>query len=440
MKYSAREIDPQLMKITVEELKGSEVKLTVELTEKQMEEFGKKAVEALQGQVKIDGFRKGSIPLEILKKHVGEQAFLSQTLDAAVTDSYEDAVSEKKLRPVAYPKINILEQSPLKYEATIPVVPTMKWKKDIKKLSIKPEKIEVKKEEIEEVHSNLKTRSTKWEDVDRVAKTGDRVEIDFDGFDKKDDKPLDGTSSKNHPLILGSNSFIPGFEEEVVGMKKDEEKDFDITFPKDYQAEHFQGKKVRFHVKALRIEEPKEPKLDDEFAKEVTAGNRKTMKELDEEITEELLKKKEKEEISRQEGAFIKELPAYVDAEIPQVLVDREIDFMIERIKEDLKKQKRSWEDYEAEMKKDGKEIRKELEKPAKEQVLIRLALETLHADNKTEVTDKEVETEIEDMIAFYPPHFAPMVKQRYEDPQTRDFLKNQIMLRKLVKIYVDAK
>ena len=421
------------MQVKIENLKDSQVKVTVELTAEEMKPYEKQAVEELQTQVKADGFREGNIPLDIIKQKVGEQAFTSAILDFAISQSYEDAVKQEKVRPVDYPKINVVQQNPLKYEATVPVVPETKWKKDVAKLTLKSMELKVEDSEIDEVLNNLKTRSTKWTDVDRAAKIGDRVEIDFDGFDKEG-KALEGTSSKNHPVVLGEGGLIPGFEEEIKGMKKNEEKDFNITFPKDYHAEEFKSKKVKFHIKLNRVEESEEAELSDDFAKEITGGNRQNMKELKEEIVEELLKQKDRQEQARLENKFLKALVPYVDVKIPDALVEREIDFMIDRMKQDLERRKQTWEDYEKEMKEKGKDIRAELKDPAKEQVLIRLALEKLEDEDPMKVTDEEVEKEVEIVLAYYPPQVAPMMKDRYkEGSKEREMLRAQLRLSKRV-------
>lgn len=425
------------MKVNVEKLKDSQVKISVELTAEEMAPYKKEATKELQDQVKIDGFRPGSIPQDILEKHVGKEAFMGQVLDIAIGKTYEKAVTDNDLMPVDYPKLHVVTPEPLHYEATVAVLPEVEWTKDLKKLEIKKKTLKVEDKEVDEVLENLQNRSTKWSDVDRPAKMEDRVEVDFDGFDDGG-APLDGTSSKNHPVVLGSNSLIPGFEEEVVGMKKDEEKEFDIVFPKDYHSKKFQSKKVKFKIKLNRIEESAKPELNDAFADEITGGHRKTMKELKEEIVEELHKQKERQEELQLETDFLKELPKYAKAHISQVLIDREIDFMIERMKQDLQKQGKSWEDYEKEMEEQKKDIRKELEKPAKEQVLIRLALEAAYKEQKIEVNEAEVKAEIDEMILRYPPQFAEMAKQRFQEGgEEWNKVSNQIRLRKLVALHI---
>ena len=196
------------METLIQKLEKSEVKLTVTLSEEEMKKYRTKAVLDLQDKVKVPGFRAGKIPEDVLMGEFGEQAFLSVVLEFAVSESYEEAVRKEGLRPVGYPKMNIVQQDPLKYEATVPTVPEVKFKKDIQSVKISRKKPEVKDEEIQNVLNDFVKRTVEWKDVVREAKLGDRVEIDFDGQDAGG-VPLDGTSSKNHPIILGSKAFIP---------------------------------------------------------------------------------------------------------------------------------------------------------------------------------------------------------------------------------------
>lgn len=429
------------MKINVETLAKSEVKLTIELDAKAMEAFAKQAAKELQDQVKVDGFRAGHIPLDVLKNKVGEQAFLSAVVDLAISKSYEDAIKKEKILPVAYPKINVLEQDPLKYEATVAVVPEVEIKKDFDKLTVKAEKIEVKAKEIDEVLENLGKQMQKWEDVDRAAKKGDRVEIDFDGFDEGG-AALDGTSSKNHPLVLGSNSFIPGFEDEVIGLKKEDKKEFQITFPKGYHAKPFQNKKVTFKIRVGRIEEAVEQKLDDDFAKELTGGKHTELKSLREEIKEELTHKKEDEAQGKLETEFLEKLVDYVKADVPQALIDREKAFLLKRLEEDLKRQNMTLEQYKGQLKdKEKKDLDKELEEQAHKQILIRLGLEKVYEMEKIEVKDSDIQAEVDHMLSHYPPAYHDQVKENFKKGgQAWDQLANRVQLSLLVKKHTKTK
>lgn len=424
------------MKVDITKLEKSEVKLTIEVTEAEMKPYEEKAAQELQSQVKVDGFREGKIPRDVLEKHVGEQAFQSHVIDIAIADTYEKAIRENSVRPIEYPRLQILAHKPLKYEAIVPILPEVKWKKDISKLTVSKGKLKVEADEVKEVLEQLKTRATKWNKVDRAAKKGDKAEVDFDGFDK-DGTPLEGTSSKNHPIELGKGMMIPGFEEEIIGMKPGEEKEFEITFPKDYHADHFKGKKVKFKIKLHAVEESQEPKLDDEFAKMITGGHRKTMDELKTEIKEELLKQKEKQDMGRMENDFLKELADYVDVEVSDTLIGRETDLIVDRMKHDMQHRGTKWEEYEKSMEEKGKNVRDELKPMAEEQVKIRLGLEKLYNEEKMEVSDAEVEAEIQDMLGMYPKEFLPMMQERFkEGSQEREQIRARLMLRKMTEAH----
>ncbi len=421
------------MNIEFQKLEKSEAKLTIALSVEEMGLYEQKAAQELQDHVTVPGFRKGKVPFEVLKDHIGEQAFLAQVMDTALSESYEKAVREKELYPVAYPKIQILEGSPLKFEAIVPLRPEVKFKKDAEKISIKREKVAVDEKEVKEVIENFLERFKNWKDVERAAKKGDRVEIDFDGFDG--DIAMEGTSSKNHPVVLGSGSLIPGFEEEVIGMKKEEEKDFDIIFPKDYHKESFQNKKLRFHVKLNRVEEAESRTADDAWAQEISGEKEKTLESMKKDIHSELEKQKELQEDSRLENEFLKTLLDHVEAEVPEALIEREIDFMVERIKSDLEKRKESFEEYSEKLQKEGKELRKELHKTAAEQVLIRLGLEKLFEMENPEVSEADIEEEVEKLLARYPAEFKEMLRGRYgEGTEERENLKQTARFKKLVK------
>lgn len=427
------------MNIELQTLPKSEIKVTVSFTPEELKSYEQKAAEALQEHVNVSGFRKGHVPFDVLKEHVGEQAFLGQTLDMALSESYEQAVKEKELRPVAYPKIQILSSDPFKYEATVAVLPELKFKKDPSTLRVKREQPVVEPKDVEEVIANFLDRSKAWKDVERAAQMGDRVEIDFDGFDEAG-VALDGTSSKNHPVVLGSGSLIPGFEEEIVGMKKDEAKDFWITFPKDYHSDAFKGKKVQFKIKLNRIEEGAAQTPSDEWAKEVSGEPEKTFDALKEDVKEELKKQKGFQEDQRLEELFLKKILEHAEAEIPEALIEKEIDFMIDRLKEDLKRQKKDWAEYEKELAAEKKDLRSELKKPALEQVLLRLGLEKLMELENPQAEESDIADELERILGRYPAEFRAMLQDRYlPGTEGHDSLQRAARFKKLLRTHTDA-
>lgn len=426
------------MKVNKEKLEKSQIKLTIELESEVLKKYRSYAAKELQERVNVPGFRKGHIPIEVLEKHIGEQSFLAHTIEIALSDSYEEAIAQEKIQPLEYPKINVVSHSPLKYEATVAVMPEIEIKKGYEKVKVKQKKIEIKKEEIDQVLENLKKQSLKWHDVERVSKKGDRLEVDFEGKDETG-VSLDGTKSKNHPIIIGDNNFIPGFEDELIGLKKDEEKDFDIVFPKDYHKKAFQSKKVKFHIKVGRIEEVEDLKVDDKFVEEFTKGKHKTLRELEDEIKKEINHQKEAEMEVEMENEAIEKLSEFVETDVPDVLVEREIDYILNGFKSDLKRRGVTWEDYLKTKNKEEKELRKEYTKQAEKQVIIRLGIEKLYELENISLDDKDIESELSHLIKNYPPEYADKIKDSHkEGTKAREMLTNRLMLKKLLQKFTE--
>ncbi len=422
------------MKVQIEKLKKSEVKITVEVSEKTLLTYKSETAKILQNEVKIDGFRPGHIPLDVLEKHVGEKTFKAHMMEIALSDTYEKAIKENDVKPVAYPKVTVISEDPFKYEAIVSVFPELTIKDGYEKVKVAAKKQEIKDAEMDEVLQNLLKKGRKWHDADRAVQKNDRVEIDFDGKDMQG-VPLDGTSSKNHPVIIGENYFIPGFEEELIGLKKDDEKDFEITFPKDYHSKNFQDKKVKFHVKLNRVEESETQELNDAFAEELTDGKHKTLADLKVEIKTELGHQKEHDAEIQLENDVIEKLSEYFEAEVPDSMVEREIDLLLERLKSEVTKTGMKWEDYESLKKQDGKDIREEFRAQAGKQVLIRLGIEKLYEMEKITVSDEDVKTEIAHQVGHYPKEYAEKMKDYYaEGSKQLEQLKNQLMLKNLIK------
>jgi len=176
------------------------------------------------------------------------------------------------------------------------------------------------KKDIEEVMADLKKHGIRYKDVDRTAKKGDRVEVNFSGFDN-DEKPIPNTKSQNHPVVLGENSLIPGFEDEIIGLKKGDKKEFDITFPKDYGKKEFQGRKVKFKIELLRVEEGTEPEINEEFIEKMT-GKKQSVKDFEEEIGKNIKARKETETERDRENKYVEELLKKVKVEVPETASD----------------------------------------------------------------------------------------------------------------------
>ncbi len=402
------------MKVTVQKLPKSQVKLTIEVPSERVEKFMQKAAEQVSMHFKIPGFRPGHVPLDVLKQHVNEQGIEAHMLDIALPETYTEAVMKEKLQVVSRPKVDIKTKNPLVYEATVAIYPDVSVT-GYDKISIKKEEPKVEEKDVDQVLEDIRKRHATYKDVDREAKKGDRVEIDFQGFDEGG-APLDNTNSKNHPLVIGDNTLVPGFEDELVGMKKGEEKKFKVTFPKDYFHKPFQGKKVEFKVTLNRIEETTLPEWTPEFIKQVT-GEEKTIDQVKEVVRQNLLRDKQEAEKVRRENAFLDKVIEHTNVDIPEILEEEEIDAMVEEFKNELGQQIGvTLEQFLEQNKKELKDLRNERRKEAVKRLTLRFGLQKLFEQEKIDVSKDELNKEMEHIIELYPKNEQYKVRKEYKE------------------------
>jgi trigger factor len=241
------------MQIALSHPSDTEAKLVVTADESTLAPIKQHVLRDLSGEVKVAGFRAGKVPLELVEKHIDPNRLQTEFLEHAINHAYSQAVQQEKLRVVGQPEINIKKFVPfsqLEFEATMAVVGTIKLA-NYKKLKAKRNEVKLADDDIASVLDNLRTRASNKQDVDRPAKDGDQIWIDFSGVDAKG-KPVAGAEGKDYPLLLGSKSFIPGFEENLIGLKANDSKTFTLTFPKDYQVTALANRKVTFDVNSSK--------------------------------------------------------------------------------------------------------------------------------------------------------------------------------------------
>lgn len=402
------------MKVTVQQLPKSEVKLTIEVPADRLEKFMEKAAEQISMHFKIPGFRPGHVPMDVLRQHVNQEGIEAHMLDIALPETYTEAVMKEKLQVVSRPKIDIKTKNPLVYEATVAIYPEISVT-GYDKITIKKEEPKVEEKDVDEVLANIQKRRITYKEVEREAKKGDRVEVDFDGFDEGG-APLDNTSSKSHPLVIGDNSLIPGFEDELIGLKKGDKKNFKITFPKEYHHKPFQNKKVEFKVALNMIEEGTAPEWTPEFIKEVT-GTDQSMDDMKKIIRENLGQDKQQAEKVRRENAFLDKIIEHTKVEIPEILVEEEIDMMVEEFKNELQQQIGvTVEQFLEQNKKEMKDLRDERRKEAGKRLTLRFGLQKLFELEKIEATKEELENEMEHIIGLYPKNEQYKVRKEYKE------------------------
>lgn len=425
--------DFQIKKSTT---KNSEVVLEIKLSESKIKEYYEKAAKDLSSKMNIKGFRKGNAPIEIIESQVGKESLQAHALDKFLPEIYTEAIKQEKIEPIAMPRIKVDDLATLGFTATCAVMPEIKLK-GLDKVKVKAKAAKVTKKEVDEELGFLQTRATEWKDVSRKAKKGDRVEIDFAGFDK-DENPIPNTESKNYPLVLGSNMFIPGFEDEVIGMKKDEEKSFDITFPENYHEESLKGAVVTFKIKANRIEEPQKPEINDELIKKAT-GTEKTLEGYTKEIKEKLTQQKEQEANHAAENEVFEKLLKANEFNISDILVDEELNIMKNEISQDLQRRGSTIEQMNESLKAEGTSFLERYTPKAQERVKLRFIVDNIIKDKDLKITDKELEAEIKNKAETADPSIKEHVVKYYEqNAQAKAHLRQHMLMDKLIKLFLD--
>ncbi len=379
----------------------NELKLEFTVEAKTFEEGMKTVYKKNAKYFSIPGFRKGKVPMNMVEKFYGAQIFYEDTFNEIVPEIYDEAIKEEKLEVVSRPEIDIVQMEKGKDLIFTALVQT---KPDVKLgmyegIALEKNKYEVTEQMIEHELEHMADRNSRMVTVEnRPAKLEDTVVIDFCG--SIDGKEFEGGKAENHELKLGSNTFIPGFEDQVVGMKTEQEKDINVKFPDEYFSKELAGKEAVFKVKVHEIKEKELPKIDDEFAKDVSEFD--TLKELKADIKAK--KEKQNDERSKNElqETAVKAVAEKSEVDIPSGMIEAEVDAMAEDMGHRLAYQGISLEQYLNMIGKSMEDYKKENEEPAKESVKMRLVLEAISKDAKIEVTEKEIAEKIKELATAY--------------------------------------
>ena len=384
------------MQIKLETTGPTNVKLNITAEPAVLDKIKTAAVSRLGRKLKVSGFRPGKAPLHLIEKQLDEQLLQSEFLETAVNRLYVDAIQDQKLRPVAQPNVNVLKFVPfttleVSYEIEVLGAITLP---DLTKLSLAKPKAEVSVKDVNEVVTNLATRAASYEDVTGAAKDGDQTVINFTGVDAKSKADIPGATGNDYPLVLGSKSFIPGFEEELIGLKVGDSKDFDITFPADYSATELQKKKVTFTVKINKVQTVTKPTLDDAFA--ATVGPFKSLSELKDDIKKQLIQERTGQGERAYENQLLELIATKTTVAIPASLIEDEVERIEAEEKRDVIYRGQTWEQH-LESEKLTADAHREKQRPAAElRVKAGLILGELADREKIVVTPEELEIQIQ--------------------------------------------
>lgn len=421
------------MKHTLKKLSDTQVLVAVIASEQDLAEAKIVALKHLARDIKVPGFRKGKVPANVAEKHLDANILSNEVVERAINAVLNEVITIEDLRVLDQPKIELKKFVPfteMEVEATIDVLPEITLG-DYKKLKVKREVKKVTKSDIDEVLDRVKQNLAEKKEVKRAAKDGDEVVIDFVG--KKDGEAFDGGTATDYDLKLGSGSFIPGFEEAIVGHKVDDSFDVPLKFPKDYHAEHLKGQPVVFEVKLKKITEVTLPELTDELASKV--GPFKTAEELTNDIERELTAQNEREAEEKYKDELIGVLVAKSKVPVPDVLVDDQLKSIEQDTKQNLLYRGMSSEQYMEQMGyKDEDEWREKEFKPAAvRRVQSGLVLAELSKLEKIDVTREELDARHADMLAQY-----PNMKEQLDAPEARRDLANRVITEKTLKRLVE--
>ena len=425
------------MKATFISRENNDVKFTIEFSAEEFENAQIKAYQQNKDRFQIDGFRKGKAPRSIIEKRYGEGVFFEDAIDELFRENYGKALAELELEVIDSPRAEfgkIAKGEGFSATITVACYPIVDVK-DYKGVEIDKVVQEVKDEDIDKEIEALQKRNARMVLVERPAKEGDTVLLDYSGF--VGDDQFEGGTAERQELKLGSGMFIPGFEEQLVGATPGEKKDVTVTFPEDYHAEDLAGKEAVFHCLVHEIKEEQLPELDDEFAKDVSEFD--TLEELKNSTRERLEKyAKASEERQMQDAALAKVVEAN-EVEIPSVMIEDEIDRMIQELDQQLRYQGLSVDQYVEFVGKDAKAFRDELRPDAERQVKTRMLLNGIAEAEKIEVSQEELEKELEDMAVQYQTT-ADKLKEMI-GVENINFLQKDMKIKKAIEfIYDNAK
>ncbi len=393
------------MRVTRQNNSPTNIKLTVAGEGPDLEPIRHHVISHFRRSVRVPGFRAGKAPDNLVEQHVNQQAFLDEFMEHALNELYRRAVDQENIRPVSTPNVQLkkfVPYSSLEFEAETEILAPVKLP-NYKSIKLAKKKIEIIAKDVNDVIKSLQTRLSERVDTDSAAKEGDEVMIDFAGTGTDGEK-ISGADGKDYPLILGSKSFIPGFEDHLIGAKNGETKVFDVTFPKDYGVAALQDRQVAFKVDVKKVQQLKEPKADDELAKK--AGPFKTLAELKEDIKKQLKTERQQQADTDYNNELVRKIADKTEVEIPDSLVQEEIQRLEDQEKQNLIYRGQTWQEHLSEEGVSEEEHRKQKFPEAKERVKVGLILSEIAVHEGISVTPDELEIRLQ------------MLKGQYQDPQ----------------------
>jgi trigger factor len=418
------------MRVQVNHPTTTSVVVTVAGEADDLQPIKQHVLSSLAGQVNIPGFRKGKAPAEVVEKHVDQTAFQNQFLEHAIEDLYPKAMRSEGVRPVTQPELKITKFVPfttLEFEASAAVLGEVKLP-NYKSMKMERPIVKVTDKDVADVIENLRQRSAEKQEVDRAAKKGDEILIDFKGTDKNG-KPVKGADGTDYPLVLGSNTFIPGFEDNLLSAKPGETKTFGVTFPKDYAVKALAKAKVTFEVTVKKVQEVKLPEVTDEFAASV--GPVKSVRDLKADIKKELQIEKQRQSDVEYESSLVAAITKKAKVDMPPELIDEHTQRLFDELKQNLTYRGQTIKEFleERDVSEDDYHTN-ELRPQAEERVKASIVLAEIADNEGIQVTPEELEIRVQVLKGQYK---DPQMQAELNKPENRQEIASRMMSEKTV-------
>ncbi|MBR1625346.1 MAG: trigger factor [Clostridia bacterium] len=382
------------MEYSIQKLSKSKIEIAVNIEKEEWEKYIKDTYEKNKFKYSVEGFRKGKVPMSVLINRYGKSFFFEDALDDAMDKAYGEVIEKENLHVIASPDVDLksLGEDGTKFVITVIVKPEFELGQ-YKGLTFEKEQVTVSDEEVTAEMDRVRESRARMVEKDTPAENGDTVIIDYSG--SIDGVKFDGGTAEKQSLELGSGTFIPGFEDQVVGMKKEEQKDIEVTFPEDYGSKDLAGKKAVFAITVHEVQKKELPELDDEFVKDID-DELNTVDEWKEKIKAQILDTKAKNAEVKLENAIVEKVAENTEIEIPEAMIEEELDYRIQDFENNLKQYGLKMNDYLKYTNSSVEKMKEEQRDEAVRNVKIRLVLEEICKKENLTVTPEEIQSKIQ--------------------------------------------
>jgi trigger factor len=418
------------LKVTKEKVENSQAFLTIEMEPAEMETGMQDAYRHLVQKASIPGFRKGKAPRVIVERTLGKARLLEEAVDNMIPRAYQQALKEQEIEPYAQPEVEITQADPLIFKATVPLTPTVTLG-DYASIRMSPEPVDIKEVNIDAVLEELRHQHANWEPVDRPLSYNDMAVIDING--KVEEKPYVQKVAAQYQVLKNAISPAPGFVEQIVGMKKEEAKEFKLSFPADYLNSQVAGKEGQFSVKLHEIKEEKLPELNDNFAAQVSSEF-KTVPALREEVTKGLRLRGDERARMDFEEKVINTAIEQAKIEYPPVLLELEINRILNDQARQLQLTGRGMDEYLRSINKTAEQLQEELRPVATRNITASLVLGKIAEAEKIEVSEEDISNGINNMSRSVGEDKSGEMKKLLDTPQNRESIKQSLKTHKTIE------